>query len=111
MSEMQRRAADKRQSRLGGQEASPGFTANGEGEWTRHAAQGGKVGTQPTLRERQSWSRLDLMIGHEEKVIARVERRLLRECDPKQRARDNERLRKLKSFVARLRAEQQGAVT
>ena len=106
--QMRERAGDRRQKDLGGQEASPGYHVNGEGEWSRHAAGGGSVDVQTDTRtkERQEWSRLDHLIAHEIAVIGRLKRRMGKATDPAAIKLTRDRIDKTQVLVDRLRAEQ-----
>ena len=75
--ELKQRAADRKQSELGGQEATPGYSVNGESLHSRRAASGGAVDTTTATntKERQYWSKLDVLIKHEAYVVERLERR------------------------------------
>ncbi len=106
---MRERAGDRLQKDLGGQEASPGYSVNGEGEWSRHAAGGGgSVDTQTDTRtkERQEWSNLDHLIAHEIAVMGRLKRRMAQAIDPDKIRLIRKRLDKTQVLLDRLRAEQ-----
>ena len=88
----------------GAEEASPGYALNGTSMWERQAAHGGSVDTKPT-RERQEWSRLDVLLKHELDVIAAERRAAAGD------AKAIRNLAKTRAFLERLRAEQRAAVT
>jgi hypothetical protein len=106
--QMRERAGDRRQKDIGGQEASPGYSVNGEGEWSRHAAGGGSVDTQTDTRtkERQEWSDLDHLVAHEIAVMGRLKRRMAEATDPDKIRLIRKRLDKTQVLLDRLRAEQ-----
>lgn len=94
---------------LGEQRGAPGYAVNGKSKWTRQAASGGNVDTKPSHRERASWSKLDLMVKHEQEVVARLERQVAEakaRGDTEQAARIIIRLQKTRVLLARLQREQ-----
>lgn len=109
MGNMAQRAADRRQGALGGQEAAAGYAVNGEGVWTRHAANGGAsvdTTTATNTKERQSWSRLDVQIRNSAKSLAQLERRMMDAPNIEARTKARERAAKTRTMLERMRAEQ-----
>jgi hypothetical protein len=108
VSERMRRAGDRRQKDIGGQEASPGYAVNGTSQWERHSAEGRDAvkAAEPRIAERQEWSRLDVLILNVTRDLERIERKLVNAETPERAgryARDQEiKMR----FLAKLRAEQ-----
>jgi hypothetical protein len=110
MGNMAQRAADRRQNERGNEEASPGYSINGEGVWTRHAAGGGSVDTitATNTKERQEWSRLDVQIRNTAKTLAQLERRVMDAPNIEARTKARERAAKTRTMLERMRAEQRG---
>jgi hypothetical protein len=113
--QLKQRAADRRQTDLGGQEATPGYAVNGTSQWERQAANGGSADTKPTapsVRDRQEWSRLDVLIKHESYVVERLQRRAAEaKGDPDKHAKICVRLQRTRFLLDRLRREQMALVS
>jgi hypothetical protein len=110
--DLKQRAADRKQSELGGQEATPGYSVNGESLHSRRAASGGAVDTTTATntKERQEWARLDVMIKHEAYVVERLERRAAEARGTDKHAKICVRLQRTRALLTRLRDEQRAAV-
>ena len=111
--ELKRRADDRRQEKLGGQEGAPGYAVNGTSAWERNAASGARVDTKPSsqsVRERQEWSRLYVMIKHEAYVVERLERRAAEARGTDKHAKICVRLQRTRALLTQLRDEQRAAV-
>jgi hypothetical protein len=114
--ELKRRADDRRQQNLGGQEATPGYAVNGTSQWERQAANGGSADTKLTarsVRDRQEWSRLDVLVKHESNVVERLERRAAeakQSGDADKAAKICVRLQRTRFLLTRLRNEQRELV-
>jgi len=110
--ELKQRAADRKQSELGGQEAAPGYSVNGESLHSRRAASGGAVDTTTATntKERQYWSKLDVMVKHEQQVVERLERRAAEARGTDRHPKICSRLQRTRALLARLRDEQRTLV-
>jgi hypothetical protein len=85
---------------------APGYLPSGESAFSVKASKGHKVDTVTRDRSNRSWSRLDVMVQHERKVIERLERRA---AEARGTAAYNPicvRLQRTRAFLARLVAEQ-----
>jgi hypothetical protein len=88
-------------------ERAIGYAPSGESKHTRRVSAPG--GADPSFnRERQSWSRLDVMAAHERKVVARLERRATEARGGPQYGPICIRLQRTRHLLARLKAEQKG---
>lgn len=86
-----------------------GYSGSGESKHTRRVSAPG--GADPTFnRERQTWSKLDLMIEHEARVVARLERRALEARNTENYNPICTRLQRTRTMLERMRAEQRGLV-
>ncbi len=96
----------KRQNERGEQRGSPGYAVNGESEYSRRAATGGKAEPGPTERDQQSMSQVDLLIVRHMGELTKLERKIAIEPDPA-RAGKLARQQEIKlRFIERLRKEQ-----
>lgn len=87
-------------------EASPGYSPNGESQFSREATHGGY---RPQVdRQISDLSRLDVLISNQVYHVERLERRLEKETDPAKVCLTMERLLKTRKFLDRLRREQRG---
>jgi hypothetical protein len=86
---------------------TPGYAPSGESLWSIHAAKGHAVDTKTRDRSNRDWSRLDVLIGHERKVVERLERRAAEaRGNPEKYNPICVRLQRTRAFLARLVAEQ-----
>ena len=105
----------KQSPRLTQSEVNPdralGYSPNAESKFTRRVSAPG--GAQPTFnRERQTWSKLDLAIEHQARIVARLERRAVAARGiPEVYNPVCVRLQKTRHMLARMRAEQKGLVS
>ncbi len=100
----------KRQSSTDLAERAPGYSGNGESEFTRDVSRGAKGGpSQRTImRVIGSMTRLDQLIFKNCRQLANLEERIMSERDPEAVARHIVNARKKAKFIAELRATQAG---
>ncbi|HVA17453.1 MAG TPA: hypothetical protein VMV59_07035 [Candidatus Dormibacteraeota bacterium] len=92
-------------------ERSPGYTANGESQFSRNAAHGGNSEAKEASLGNNTWSRLDCLIAHNMKEVARQERQVLNATTATDLNTATARLEKTRTLLGRLRAEQRGLVS
>jgi hypothetical protein len=106
MSELKTRADDRGQAKLGGQEASAGYSVNGESEFSRRVACGSSGDVKMTTHEKQSMSKLELLIVRHIGELERLEAKLANETNPAAAGRLAKQQEIKMRFIAKLRAEQ-----
>lgn len=89
-------------------ECSPGYSSNGESEFTRHVARGGRAepSAESVMRATASMGRLDQLIYKNVRQLVRLEERIATEHDPEAVNRHIANARKKAAFINVLRAEQ-----
>jgi hypothetical protein len=87
---------------------TPGYLPSGESAFSIKAAKGHKVDIVTADRSNRSWSRLDVMVQHERKEVAKLERRAQEARGTEKHAPICVRLQRTRHFLARLEAEQRG---
>jgi hypothetical protein len=85
--------------------ATPGCASSGEGSWTRHAAMGHPVDGQPT-RDRNYFSKLDVLIQHERKMVAKMEGKAIAARGTPSHVALCSKLQSLRFFLRKLESEQ-----
>jgi hypothetical protein len=95
-----------RESRKAEEQGAPGYSNNAESEFSRRAASGGKAEVGPSLRERQSWGQVDLLIRRHMNELAKLESKIVTEPDPARAAKLAKQQEIKLRFIERLRAEQ-----
>lgn len=90
------------------QDGAPGYSSNGESEFSRHVARGGRAeqSAESIMRATASMSRLDQLIFKNCRQLVRLEERISTETDPIAVAHHIVNHRKKLAFINTLRAEQ-----
>ena len=83
---------------------TPGYAPSGESAFTRHAAQGKPVDAHS--RDRPTLSRLDAMVIHERKQVAKLEMRTAAERGGEKYPMLCVKLQRLRAFLRRLENDQ-----
>jgi len=94
-------------------DAVPGYAVSGTSQWERSAASGRRVDTKATrddTQARQEWSRLDVMVKHEQQQVERLERRAAEARGTAKHAPICVRLQRTRALLTRLRNEQRSLV-
>ena len=84
----------------------PGYALSGASVWERQAAHTGHADMRPTVSS--DWSRLDVLIHHERKQVAKLEKRTVAARGTDKHAPLCVKLQRLRAFLRRLEAEQRG---
>jgi hypothetical protein len=84
---------------------SPGFASSGTSAWERAAAQGHPVDGRPT-RDRNYFSKLDVLISHERRMVAKMAAKAVAARGTPSHKAMCSKLQSLRFFLHRLETEQ-----